>query len=69
MDELIEQPVWVIQRCIDIESKHYENLPDFCDTFMTQTELAAILEECIAKWPNQVFRGHNIHYSLINNPI
>ena len=65
MDEIIEEPVWVIQRCIDIEAKRYENWPNFCDTCLTQTELAFTLEECVAKWPKQVFRGHNIHYSLM----
>lgn len=62
MDEMTEEAVWVIQHCIDVDEKLYENWPNISDTLMTQTQMAITLEECSAKWPNQMFRGHNIQY-------
>ena len=62
MNENIEDKVWIIQRCIDAWTNHYEDWAGYCENPMMYPEMIAALEECGCKWPTYEFRGHNINY-------
>ena len=64
MREQSEERVWIIQRCIDALTNHYENWPEYSEKFMTRSDMVLALEDCGIKWPNYSFRGHNIHSSV-----
>lgn len=51
---------WIIQRCINAASNHYEDWPPFEVQLMTRTEMLAALKECEERWPEYEFRGHNV---------
>ena len=51
---------WIIQRCIDAFTNHYEDWPGYSETLMTRDEMIEALNECGAIWPNFAFRGHNV---------
>jgi hypothetical protein len=59
--------IWIIQRCIDAWTNHYEDWPGYCEHPMTRDEMVLALEECGTKWPNDEFRGHNIHAPSIRH--
>lgn len=61
MSQQSEERAWIIQRCIDAFTNHYENWSGYCENFMTRSEMVSALEECGKKWPDDEFRGHNIH--------
>jgi hypothetical protein len=53
---------WIIQRCIDAWTNHYEDWPGFCEQPMTYSEMMVALKECDERWLEYEFRGHNIHH-------
>jgi hypothetical protein len=54
--------VWIIQRCIDAWTNHYEDWPGYCEP-MNREDMMAALKACDDKWPAYEFRGHNINYA------
>lgn len=61
MSKQSEERVWIVQRCIDAFTNHYENWPGYCENAMTRGEMILALEDCSKKWPEDQFRGHNVH--------
>ena len=57
--------VWIIQRCIDASTNHYENWPGYCESPMAHHEMMQALKECDEKWLEYEFRGHNINHQSI----
>ena len=67
MSENNQDKVWIVQRCIDAWTNHYENWPDYCEEPMTCDAIMNALIECEKKWPDLSFRGHNINHPVIRN--
>lgn len=59
------EKVWIIQRCIDAWTNHYENWSGYCENPMSRNEMMLALKECDEKWPEHEFRGHNINHESI----
>ena len=62
MENHDQEKKWVIQRCIDAWTNHYENWPGFCEKALTYAEMMVALKKCDENWPEYEFRGHNIHH-------
>lgn len=62
MADLEQENVWIIQRCIDAFTNHYESWSGYCEIPMSRNEMIQALEECVRRWPNYRFRGHNIQF-------
>lgn len=63
-----QEKSWIIQRCIDAMTNHYEAWTGY-ENPMTHDEVMLALKECNDKWPgpDYEFRGHNInHQSVIS---
>jgi hypothetical protein len=56
-----DNKIWIIQRCINAFTNHYEDWPGYCEQPMTREEMILALEKCNHEWPNHEFRGHNIN--------
>lgn len=63
MNKANQEKIWIIQRCIDALTNHYQDWPGYYEYPMTRDEMVFALEECGAKWPDHEFRGHNIYSS------
>lgn len=59
------EKAWIIQRCIDAWTNHYENWPGYCENPMSHDEMMQALKECDEKWLEYEFRGHNINHQSI----
>lgn len=64
MSKIDDEKIWVIQRCIDAWTNHYEDWPGYCESPMTRNEMLSALEACHSKWPHYEFRGHNLHSTV-----
>jgi hypothetical protein len=60
MNRVNDEKIWVIQRCIDAWTNHYEDWLGYSETPMTRSEMLVALEKCNNEWPDYEFRGHNI---------
>lgn len=61
MNKIENEKIWIIQRCIDVWTNHYEDWPGYSERLMTRIEMVMALAECNGKWPEHEFRGHNIN--------
>ena len=59
--------VWIIQRCIDAWTNHYENWQGYCEKLMSREEMMVALKECDEKWPEFEFRGHNTTHESVRH--
>lgn len=63
-----KEKVWIIQRCIDALTNHYEDWRGYCEKLMSYDEVMIALKECGEKWLEYEFRAHNTtHISLRHN--
>jgi hypothetical protein len=59
IDNQNQEKVWIIQRCIDAWTNHYEDWLGYCENLMSRDDMMLALKECNEKWPEYEFRGHN----------